>query len=192
MADVEMKKGCDETRVAWWHSDVNKLKVSYDIACQWYKKLHQWMDNMPPSLQLNLCDQNIMFLWLFSSNWMKGMDQTDGKEPEHRWANINIAILSINNMGLGHCDWNWKKLIGLGPSILQKQVKEWKSDPSKPNPFKVKSDGITHAHLQLAKDEVKLSADITPSILISTGIDPEEQQWWLYKATKLGPCTTDT
>ncbi|KAL4082050.1 hypothetical protein V8B97DRAFT_2020538 [Scleroderma yunnanense] len=140
MADVEMKKGCDETRVgmivcarhrmrlsnrvgnlqyreryviyvnmdyifasAWWHSDVNKLKVSYDIACQWYKKLHQWMDNMPPSLQLNLCDQNIMFLWLFSSNWMKGMDQTDGKEPEHRWANINIAILSINNMGLGHC-----------------------------------------------------------------------------------------
>ena len=38
------------------HSGVIVLKVSYNIACQWHKKLHQWMDKMLPHLQLNLHD----------------------------------------------------------------------------------------------------------------------------------------
>ncbi|KAI6009436.1 hypothetical protein F5J12DRAFT_905029 [Pisolithus orientalis] len=128
------------------HSDVTVLKVLYNIACQWHKKLYQQMDQMPPSLQSNLCDQAVTFLipkfhlpahiascqWSFSFNWTKGVGQTDGEEPEHGWANLNPAASSMKTMGPGHCqdtlddyfgDWNWKKLIGLGASLLRK-VKE--------------------------------------------------------------------
>ena len=123
------------------HLDVNVLKVSYDIACQWHKKLHQRMDNMPPSLQLNLHNQNVSFLvpkfhlpahiascqWSFSFNWMKGVGRTDGEEPERGWANLNAAASSTKDMGPGHRrdtlddymgDWNWKKLVRLGLFLL--------------------------------------------------------------------------
>ncbi|KAI5999827.1 hypothetical protein F5J12DRAFT_784599 [Pisolithus orientalis] len=88
------------------HSDVTVLKVSYDIACQWHKKLYQQMDQMPPSLQSNLHDWAVTFLipkfhlpahitsckWSFSFNWTKGVGQTDGEGPECRWANLNLLL----------------------------------------------------------------------------------------------------
>ena len=119
------------------HTDATVLKVSYDIACQWHKKLYQRMDKMPPALHLNLWDCDVTFLvpkfhlpahipscqWSFSFNWTKGVGRTDGEEPERGWANLNPAGSSMKDMGPGHhCDtlddhfgdWNWKKLIGLG------------------------------------------------------------------------------
>jgi len=127
--------------LAMRHSDVNVLKVSYDIACQWHKRLHQWMDNMPPSLQLDLRNRSVSFLvpkfhlpahitscqWTFSFNWTKGVGWTDSEEPERGWANLNAAALSTKDMGPGHRqdtlddymgDWNWKKLVGLGLFLL--------------------------------------------------------------------------
>ena len=123
------------------HSGAIVLKVSYDIACQWHKKLHQRMDKMPSRLQLNLHDREVTFLvpkfhlpahvtscqWLFSFNWTKGVGWMDSKDPECGWANLNAAALSTKEMGPGHCqdtlddyfgDWNWKKLITLGTSPL--------------------------------------------------------------------------
>ena len=123
------------------HSSATVLKVSYDIACQWHKKLHQPVDKMPPHLRLNLHDWDITFLvpkfhlpahipscqWSFSFNWTKGVGQTDGEEPERGWANLNAAASSTKEMGPGHHrdtlddyfgDWNWKKLITLGLSLL--------------------------------------------------------------------------
>ncbi|KAI5992012.1 hypothetical protein F5J12DRAFT_907442 [Pisolithus orientalis] len=128
------------------HSDATVLKVLYDIACQWHKKLYQQMDQMPPSLQSNLHNWAVTFLipkfhlpahiascqWSFSFNWTKGVGQTDGKELECGWANLNPTASSMKTMGPGHRqdtlgdyfgDWNWKKLIGLGTSLLRK-VKE--------------------------------------------------------------------
>lgn len=122
------------------HTDATVLKVSYNIACQWHKKLSQRMNKMPPSLQLNLCDRVVTFLvpkfhlpahvascqWSFSFNWTKGVGRTDGEEPEHGWANLNPAASSTKNMGPSHRhdtlddyfgDWNWKKLISLGSSL---------------------------------------------------------------------------
>lgn len=122
------------------HTNATVLKVSYDIPCQWHKKLSQRMNKMPPSLQLNLCDRDVTFLvpkfhlpahvascqWSFSFNWTKGVGRTDGEEPERGWANLNPAASSMKNMGPGHyCDtlddyfgdWNWKKLISLGSSL---------------------------------------------------------------------------
>ena len=99
------------------HSDVTLLKVSYDIACQWHKKVYQRMDNMPSTLQLNLRDRDVMFLvpkfhlpahiascqWSYSFNWTKGVGRTDGEEPECGWANLNPAASSTKDMGPGHC-----------------------------------------------------------------------------------------
>ena len=119
------------------HSTSTLLKVSYDIACQWHKKLHQWMIKMPPSVQPNLHNRDVTFLvpkfhlpahiascqWAFSFNWTKGVRRTDGEEPERGWANINAAASSTKDMGPGHRrdtlddyfgDWNWKKLVKLG------------------------------------------------------------------------------
>jgi len=123
------------------HSDAMVLKVSCDIACQWHKNLYKRMDKMPSPLQLNLCDRDLTFLvpkfhlpthipscqWSFSFNWTKGVGQTDGEEPECGWANLNAAASSTKDMGPGHRqdtlddylgDWNWKKLIRLGLSLL--------------------------------------------------------------------------
>ncbi|KAI5982893.1 hypothetical protein EDC04DRAFT_2592209, partial [Pisolithus marmoratus] len=105
------------------HSDVNMLKVSYDITCQWHKKLYQWMDNMPHSHQLSLHNQSVSFLvpkfhlpvhisscqWLFSFNWTKGVGWTDSEEPKHGWVNLNAAASSTLDDYMG--DWNWKKLV---------------------------------------------------------------------------------
>ncbi|KAF8137103.1 hypothetical protein EV363DRAFT_1156356 [Boletus edulis] len=63
-------------------------------------------------------------------------------------------------------------------------VVAWENDMSKPNPFEIKSNAVTQAsiRLQLARDEIDLPdtalihTDISPSVLISMGIDLEEQQ----------------
>ena len=99
------------------------------------------MDNMPSTLQLNLRDRDVTFLvpkfhlpahiascqWSYSFNWTKGVGRTDGEEPERGWANLNPAASSTKDMGPGHRrdtlddyfgDWNWKKIIKLGLSLI--------------------------------------------------------------------------
>ncbi|KAI5999770.1 hypothetical protein F5J12DRAFT_906675 [Pisolithus orientalis] len=200
------------------HSDVTVLKVSYNIACQWHKKLYQQMDQMPPSLQSNLHDWAVMFLipkfhlpahiascqWSFSFNWTKGVGQTDGKEPEHGWANLNPAASSMKTMGPGHCTSLLRKVKEAIPehndhqcdfeeltwllklkfpeqlALWKQQVEDWEADLTKPNPFEVKNDGIMQASicLQLAKDEADalVGGNVTLSVLIGAGIDLEDQQ----------------
>ncbi|KIJ09041.1 hypothetical protein PAXINDRAFT_164415 [Paxillus involutus ATCC 200175] len=194
------------------NTNVKVLKVSYDIA-------------LPENLQLNHEGLDITFLVpkfhlpvhitpcqsLFSFNWSLGVGRTDGEAPECGWANINPMASSIKEMGPGHRhdtlndhfgDCNWKKVIGLG--IWQCEVEEWENDPSKPNPFVVKTESITQAsiRLQLARDEAKavaaageppLHPDVTPSVLIGAGIDLEDQQRRLHiERAKLGQHATDT
>ncbi|KAF8834862.1 hypothetical protein BDN67DRAFT_992573 [Paxillus ammoniavirescens] len=77
------------------------------------------------------------------------------------------------------------------PELLVKwqcKVEEWELDPTKPNPFVIKTtESITQAsvQLQLAQNEAKtiasskeppLHLDVTPSVLIGAGIDLEDQQ----------------
>ncbi|KAL4063761.1 hypothetical protein J3A83DRAFT_4361875 [Scleroderma citrinum] len=109
------------------HSDMTLLKVSYDIACQWHKKLYQQMDKMLPLLQLNLCDQDVTFLVPIFH--LPAHIASYGEEPENGLANLNPVALSMKDMGPNHhcdtlddyfSDWNWKKLVGLGLSIHRK------------------------------------------------------------------------
>ena len=107
--------------LALHHSTSTLLKVSYDIACQWHKKLHQWMIKMPPSVQPNLHNQNVTFLipkfhlpahiascqWVFSFNWTKGVGWMDSKEPERGWANINAAAVEMRSVPHRHGPSSW-------------------------------------------------------------------------------------
>jgi len=121
------------------HSAVDILNVSYDIACQWHKKLWDRMRAFPPSMQFNPAAKITSFFvpkfhlpahiekcqTLFSFNFKSGVGRTDGEAPERGWANINPVASSTKEMGPGarrdtlddyFGDSNWKKTVGLGTS----------------------------------------------------------------------------
>ena len=117
----------------------NELLVfSYDIACQWSRKLSQRQSQLPNSMRLS--DKQLRFLRFaipkfhisahgldcqstFSFNYQPHMARTDGEDPERWWAHINPASMSTKEMGPGaridtlddHAGaWNWRKITGFG------------------------------------------------------------------------------
>ncbi|KAG1886404.1 uncharacterized protein F5891DRAFT_1132498 [Suillus fuscotomentosus] len=206
------------------HTALDNLNISYDIACQWHKKLWHRMSAFPISMHLSHAVKTISFFCQTSFS-------TDGEAPEHGWANINPVTSSTKEMGPGarrdtlddyFGDLNWKKVVGLGHAMLYKiknalperenhreafedlndglrgeygaalkqwreQVEAWEYDPTQPNPFERKAETVTMAsvRLELAKEDesdlrtgtcLALHEDCTPSVLISTGLELEEQQ----------------
>ncbi|KAJ6470678.1 hypothetical protein C8R47DRAFT_1222567 [Mycena vitilis] len=125
-------------------STVYRLFVSYDIACQWHKKLWgrmkefvqygvefkdgtKWVVFLVPKFHLpahiELC--NI----LFSFNLTPYVGRTDGEAPERGWADANRLANSTSISGPGarrdtldvHFQyWNWKKVVGLGATLLNR------------------------------------------------------------------------
>ncbi|KAG1884769.1 hypothetical protein F4604DRAFT_1878698 [Suillus subluteus] len=167
------------------HTVLDTLNVSYDIACQWHKKLWHRMSAFPISMHLSHAVKTISFFvpkfhlpahieqcqTSFSFNFKNGVGRTDGEAPERGWANINPVASSTKEMGPGarrdtlddyFGDSNWKKVVGLAETVTMASVR-----------------------LELAReDEINLQTgtclalheDCTPSILISTGLELEEQQ----------------
>jgi len=117
------------------------INISYDIACQWHKKLWNRMESMPERLclpsecslirffvpkfhiqaHIEKCQTN------FSFNWSRYVGRTDGEAPERGWSNINRVASSTKEMGPGtrrdtlddhFGDWNWKKVMALGAVLF--------------------------------------------------------------------------
>ncbi|KAG2047143.1 hypothetical protein BDR06DRAFT_976975 [Suillus hirtellus] len=126
-------------------STLSTINFSYDIACQWHKKLWDRLPTLPPHLQFNREGKTINFFvpkfhiaahiescqTQFSFNWTPGVGWTDGEAPECGWANINRVASSTKEMGPGaRCDtlndqfsnWNWKKITALGKTMLRKMT----------------------------------------------------------------------
>ncbi|KAG2078539.1 hypothetical protein BDR04DRAFT_1147236 [Suillus decipiens] len=105
------------------------VNLSYDIACQWHKKLWQCVSTaLPLQLQPNCMQTTFNFVpkfhiathipacqTNFSFNWTPGVGCTDGEAPEHGWVDINHIASSMKEMGPGSCrdilddhfgDWN--------------------------------------------------------------------------------------
>lgn len=117
------------------------VNFSYDIACQWHKKLWQRVSSiLPLQLQPNHVQTTFNFFvpkfhiaahipacqTNFSFNWTPGVGRTDGEAPERGWADINHVAASTKEMGPGSRrdilddhfgDWNWKKVATLGMSL---------------------------------------------------------------------------
>ncbi|KAG2148498.1 hypothetical protein BD769DRAFT_1345126 [Suillus cothurnatus] len=91
------------------------LNISYNIACQWNKHLWDCMSQYPTQMHIKHSSKFVTFLVpkfhlpahifvcqiAYSHNLVKGMGHTDGKAPEHEWANINPVATSTCEMGLG-------------------------------------------------------------------------------------------
>lgn len=96
-------------------STLRSFNVSYDIACQWYKKVWMCMKSLPTNLQIDPMTKTTNFFvpkfhltvhidtcqTQFSFNWTPGVGRTDGEAPECGWANINHVATSTKEMGLG-------------------------------------------------------------------------------------------
>ncbi|KAG2738757.1 hypothetical protein P692DRAFT_20757584, partial [Suillus brevipes Sb2] len=95
----------------------------------------------------------------------------------------------------------------LDPSQLaswKRDIEAWESDRSKPNPFELKVTTVTQASVRLAlskaeSDEMErgtimsLHDDISPSMLISSGLELEDQQRRLqFEGRKIGQHATDS
>ncbi|KAJ8591371.1 hypothetical protein M405DRAFT_851366 [Rhizopogon salebrosus TDB-379] len=248
--------------LAMRHRSVGVLNISYDIACQWSKNLWTRMASFPDEYQLDHISNNIRFFvpkfhlpahiakcqTMFSFNWSRWVGRTDGEAPERGWSNINPVASSTKEMGPGSRqdtlddhfgDWNWKKVVNLGASLLRKmneatqeklafeaafeeldnaitsehrtgwqeEVNKWECNPndtSVPNPFEAKTIPITQANARLklaqleARDlekgvDVSLHPDISPGILIASGMDLEEEQRRVMRFVKgMGNHVTDT
>jgi Kyakuja-Dileera-Zisupton transposase len=117
----------------------NELLVfSYDIACQWSRKLSERLVQLPDEMKLS--DKQLRLLRFaipkfhisahgpdcqsnFSFNFQPYMARTDGEDPERWWAHINPVSMSTKEMGPGarfdtlddHAGaWNWRKVTGFG------------------------------------------------------------------------------
>ncbi|KAF8430663.1 hypothetical protein L210DRAFT_3651593 [Boletus edulis BED1] len=123
-------------------------------------------------------------------NWKKVIQEAVPERNEHRedFAELTRSLSS-----------KYPKLV----SIWEQEVQEWESDMMKPNPFAIKVDDITQARicLQLAQADaiaaaksaqLLLHVEVTPSILIDSGIKLEDQQRRLVvEAKRLGEHATD-
>ncbi|KAG2107820.1 hypothetical protein DEU56DRAFT_920537 [Suillus clintonianus] len=134
---------------------MSMINISYDIACQWHKRLWTRMETMPERLSppresslihffvpkfhiqahIDKCRTN------FSFNWSRYVGRTDGEAPERGWSNINRVASSTKEMGPGarrdtlddhFGDWNWKKITALGRTLHKKMIEavKWTKEHS--------------------------------------------------------------
>jgi Kyakuja-Dileera-Zisupton transposase len=113
------------------------VTISYDVACQWFKRFWQRVPFLPPHLGASLVPYRIHALVpkfhlqshneechsAFSFNFFKGAAQTDGEGVERNWDDLNGQGPSTSEMLPGArwdtlddcCAWvNWRKTTGLG------------------------------------------------------------------------------
>ncbi|THU98424.1 hypothetical protein K435DRAFT_818886 [Dendrothele bispora CBS 962.96] len=126
------------------HHDHRLTKVqSYDIVCQWCKKLVDCLKKLPPLVRLNLVLHLIYFVipklhiyghqihcqLMFSLNWLQGAGRTDGEGIERPWAHMGPVATSTRDMGPGSRHdtlddhwghWNFVKMTGLGSLLLRR------------------------------------------------------------------------
>ncbi|KAG2136089.1 uncharacterized protein EDB93DRAFT_1242432 [Suillus bovinus] len=126
---------------------------------------------------------------MFSHNLIKGMGRTDDTLDDH------------------FSDYNWKKVTNFGVSLLSKikvaiperevagwkeAIENWEADTSNKNPFETTTITLTQAAvcLKLSQQEAEdlergfnksLHMEVSHSILISSGMDLEEQQFYLQQ-----------
>ncbi|KAJ7091732.1 hypothetical protein C8R44DRAFT_891305 [Mycena epipterygia] len=125
------------------NSELIRLFVSYDIACQWH--INIWTRMLKYDNEELMVDGDKFMTFLipkfhlpahieacnlkFSFNLTRDVGQTDGEAPERGWADTNPLARSTKEMGPGSRrdtlddhfnDWNHKKIIALGYALRRK------------------------------------------------------------------------
>ncbi|KAG1877638.1 hypothetical protein DFJ58DRAFT_712347 [Suillus subalutaceus] len=163
---------------------VTMLNISYDIACQWSKKLWSRMEHMLARLHIPHDDILVRyFIPKFHIAAHIAACQTDGEAPQQCWANANH-----DHFG----DWNWKKTAALGHTLKRKmeeavkwerehhialydlegtiqpallgewgiEVEMWEEDSTHPNPFETITQAAVRSQLaELEAQELQAGID---------------------------------
>ncbi|KAJ7711071.1 hypothetical protein B0H16DRAFT_1745484 [Mycena metata] len=146
----DLQKGERYSNMNWIFSAIMCKKdprlfkvVSYDIICQWFKKLFERLLKMPSAVRFVIVMSLMRFVipkmhihshtlacqLLFSLNFLLGAGQTDGEGIERPWANLGGVATSTREMGPGsRCNtldshlsyWNWSKLIGIADLLCRR------------------------------------------------------------------------
>ncbi|KAK1224922.1 hypothetical protein PQX77_012162 [Marasmius sp. AFHP31] len=119
--------------------------LSYNIACQWMRHFRARMSTYPEYMHLPSW-MNVIFKVPkfhlpvhifkchspFSFGYTEGAAKTDGEGPERLWSWLNASARSMSMMSAGgRWDtmddftgfWNWRKVIGLQSSLVNRLVK---------------------------------------------------------------------
>ncbi|KAH8112018.1 hypothetical protein DFH11DRAFT_1512109, partial [Phellopilus nigrolimitatus] len=119
------------------------MLVTYDIACQWSKKLTARVREYPLHLQaaffcmilhvavpkFHLKGHGEPCQSPYSLNFLRHSARTDGEGIERGWSHINPIAMATREMGPGFrhdtiddhwSAWNWRKIIGLGIILSRK------------------------------------------------------------------------
>ncbi|KAJ8581383.1 hypothetical protein M405DRAFT_854827 [Rhizopogon salebrosus TDB-379] len=125
------------------HSTIDTLNISYDIACQWHKKLWDRMRAFPSSMQLNHTAKTTSFF-----------------VPKfHLPAHIekcNILLRKLKDalpermdhqVALEELEEGLKGEYGAALEQWREQVEAWENDTTQPNPFERKAESRHPSHL---------------------------------------------
>lgn len=119
---------------------VDHIFLSYDIMCQWRKKLAERMKHFPKDIQIS--DGTSLSFGIpkfhleghgpacrirFSFNFIVGSGRTCGESVETEWSVINIVGPSTQEMSPSARQetlndhwhfWNWRKVTGFGTPFI--------------------------------------------------------------------------
>ncbi|KAF8139157.1 hypothetical protein K438DRAFT_2118931 [Mycena galopus ATCC 62051] len=132
------------------HARLRKI-FSYDIACQWSRKLKSRLAKLPSSVALTLILVFVCFAVPkmhikghlincqeeFSLNLIPGSGQTCGEGIERPWAHIGAVGSSTKEMGPGSREdtlnghwgsWNWQKIVGMGEWVFGMILRAQRTD----------------------------------------------------------------
>ncbi|KAJ3749798.1 hypothetical protein EV360DRAFT_56774, partial [Lentinula raphanica] len=124
-------------------ADLLPLLISYDIVCQWSKKLLERLKSLPSLTRLTYILKIVSFVipklhilghtmkcqCSFNLSYTGGAGQSDGEGIECIWSGSGLLGTSTREMGPGSrqntCEdywhhWNWRKTIGLGTLLLKR------------------------------------------------------------------------
>ncbi|KAI5989846.1 hypothetical protein EDC04DRAFT_2588181, partial [Pisolithus marmoratus] len=120
---------------------ITKSLVIYDVGCQWSVNFHGQVKSspsllLPPVLEIipavgkfHLAAHKLSCFPRYSLNFVKGAGHLDGEILETLWAPFNKISPTARSMTQAHRqemyddhmrDSNWKKLVGIVPSLLKK------------------------------------------------------------------------
>ncbi|KAH6905400.1 hypothetical protein BKA70DRAFT_1373172 [Coprinopsis sp. MPI-PUGE-AT-0042] len=157
-----------------------RIVITYDIACQWSKKLQSRMERLPdhlkrmddvdihaaiPSWHINAhgpdCQVN------FALMYKEGNGRTCGDEIEGTWDHTNSLGTSVREMGPGarhktlnnhFGGYNFQKIVGLHLiSEWVAAIDAWNADHRQPNPYEENPLNVTihDVRLELSKRDAE-------------------------------------
>lgn len=118
-------------------SELKLLRISYDVACQWFVNFWKRMCLLPPQLcialpqvavepkvpKFHLQSHTEVCHGPYAFNYTIGGGRTDGEGVERNWKGLNGQAPSTSEMGAGarydtldDCcgHMNWRKTVGMG------------------------------------------------------------------------------